>query len=171
MPSVCHPTVDEGTSFPVRRASAQLPILAQIWPSSREGEGQQPLWLAAAGRDWRGRRGTELAPTAGDLRSCASCGRVADLTCSGWQCCREEMEGDRVQACWRQCCNQQPTTIRWKKATGKLDLQSFSFILFPSRYLVAVICMHLIPYKENVSPIWVPQIGQKFRNLDDAWIF
>jgi zinc finger SWIM domain-containing protein 3 len=31
--------------------------------------------------------------------------------------------------------------------------------------------MHLIPYRENVSPIWVPQIGQKFRNLDDAWIF
>ena len=31
--------------------------------------------------------------------------------------------------------------------------------------------MHFIPHRENVNPIWVPQIGQKFRNLDDAWTF
>jgi hypothetical protein len=26
-------------------------------------------------------------------------------------------------------------------------------------------------YRENVNPSWAPQIGQKFRNLDDAWSF
>ena len=26
-------------------------------------------------------------------------------------------------------------------------------------------------YRENVNPSWVPQVGQKFRNLDDAWSF
>ena len=26
-------------------------------------------------------------------------------------------------------------------------------------------------YRENVNPSWVPQVGQKFSNLDDAWSF
>ena len=31
--------------------------------------------------------------------------------------------------------------------------------------------MHLFSYRENATPIWVPYIGQKFRNLEDAWSF
>jgi hypothetical protein len=31
--------------------------------------------------------------------------------------------------------------------------------------------MHLFSYRENATPIWVPCIGQKFTNLDNAWSF
>ena len=31
--------------------------------------------------------------------------------------------------------------------------------------------MHLFSYRENGTPIWVHYIGQKFRNLEDAWSF
>ena len=31
--------------------------------------------------------------------------------------------------------------------------------------------MHFFMYRENVNPSWVPQVGQKFSNLDDDWSF
>ena len=59
------------------------------------------------------------------------------------------------------------------KSNGATRQVRYAYIrspFFTSR-CAAIISMHLFSYRENATPIWVPYIGQKFRNLEDAWSF
>ena len=59
------------------------------------------------------------------------------------------------------------------KSNGATRQVRYAYIrppFFTSR-CAAIISMHLFLYRENATPIWVPYIGQKFRNLEDAWSF
>ena len=60
--------------------------------------------------------------------------------------------------------------IQLKNPTSKLGF-SYYFSLIVVYILICKQYICILFHRENVNPIWLPQIVQKFRNLDDAWTF